>query len=315
MRPPRTKLIGTVALGLIVYGLWIVQCAAQTSDSIAIPKTAWERLEQAITAVSSAITAIRPTSAAAQPTTARPSPTPTAISDARGQADAEPATPEPATGAIIPTPQVYLEGAWLTEWPKDGIRIELGYVEDRMFHDGQLSPNTDGTYALAADGYAICSYHISLSPDRHKMFWVPVSSPVLTSAPATTELVRKCRPATVFSRIIEEHRDRDCCGDHRRDRDCCSDHRRDRDCCGDHRRDRDCCGDHRRDRDCCSDHRRDRDCCSDHRRDRDCCGDYRRDRDCCGDYRRDRDCCGERRKREPVVWWWGPPCDYCRDPF
>ena len=319
------KLTGTVAVGLIVYASSIVQCASQTPDNVAIPKAAWERLESAINAVTGAIRAIRPTSTPAQPTTLQPTPTPppTAASEFLSAQASE----QPTTGAITPTPQVYLEGKWVTEWPKERIKIEFGRVEDRMFHDGQLSPEPDGTYLLTADHYAECRYHIALSHDRHKMFWVPAPGGVviLDAKP----VVNKCRPATIFSRIreccgeelrdrdccgerrrdreccSEEHRDRDCCGERHRDRDCCGERHRDRDCCGERHRDRDCCGERHRDQDCCGERHRDRDCCGERHRDRDCCGERHRDRDCCGERHRDRDCCGEGRRREtfrPPVW-------------
>ena len=43
-----TKRIGTVVLGLSFYALMIVQCASQTSDSVSVPRAAWEKLENAI---------------------------------------------------------------------------------------------------------------------------------------------------------------------------------------------------------------------------------------------------------------------------
>jgi hypothetical protein len=46
-----TKRIGTVVLGLTFYSLSIVQCASQTSDSVSVPRAAWERLESAIQGV------------------------------------------------------------------------------------------------------------------------------------------------------------------------------------------------------------------------------------------------------------------------
>ena len=287
------KLTGTVAVGLIVYASSIVQCASQTPDNVAIPKAAWERLESAINAVSGAIRAIRPTSTPTQPTTPQPTPTPTTTSEFLSAQDFEPI--QSTAGAIIPTPQVYLEGKWVTEWPKERIKIEFGHVEDRMFHDGQLSPEPDGTYALTADHYAECRYHIALSHDRHKMFWVPAPSlapEVVIVDKDKKPIVNKCRPATIFSRIGE------CCGEEHRDRDCCAERHRDRDCCAERHRIRECCGERHRDRDCCDERRRDRDCCGERRRDRDCCGERHRDRDCCGERHRDRDCCGEGRRRE-----------------
>ncbi len=167
----RTKLIGAVAIGLIVYGSWIVQCASQPA---------------------------------------------------------------------VTTSQVYLEATWATEWPRERITIDLGRVEDLRFHDevGRLNPEPDGTYRLTGANY-YCYYHISVSPNRNKMSWVP-SQP----APGAPAMTPGCRPATIFYRIrdAEEHRDRDCCGERHRDRDCCGERHRDRDCCGERHRDRDCCG-------------------------------------------------------------------------
>jgi hypothetical protein len=53
-----TKRIGTVVLGLSFYALSIVQCASQTSDSVSIPRAAWEQLESAIHGVAEAMKAI-----------------------------------------------------------------------------------------------------------------------------------------------------------------------------------------------------------------------------------------------------------------
>jgi hypothetical protein len=53
-----TKRIGTVVLGLSFYALSIVQCASQTSDSVSIPRAAWEQLESAIHGVAEAMRAI-----------------------------------------------------------------------------------------------------------------------------------------------------------------------------------------------------------------------------------------------------------------
>ena len=227
-----TKLIGTVATGLIVYALSIVQCASQTPDSVAIPKSGWEKLESAINSVAEAVKAIRPTPTSTQ-TVQSSSPPP---SSAAYQLVED---PDPA----VTTSQVYLEGKWITEWPRDAIEIELGRVEDRRYHDGKLRPESDGTYTLTDDHYSPCYYNIALSHDHNKMFWVPIlrKSPPPTSAAAPVP-VTECRPATIFSRI------RNCCGEHR---DCCGERYRDRDCCGERHRDRECCGERHRDRDCC----------------------------------------------------------------
>jgi hypothetical protein len=261
-----TKLIGAVGLGLCLYGLSIVQCASQTPDSIVIPKAGWERLQSAIDGVADAMRAIR---SAPTPTTTQTiqstSPPP---SDAANQLAHDPDPP-------VTTSQVYLEGKWVTEWPKDTILIELGRVEDQRYHGGQLSPQYDGTYKLTADQYSPCYYNIALSPDHNTMFWVPTNNTNKKPPPPNAVLpVTGCRPATMFYLI------RDCCGE--------------------------------RDRDCCVERHRDRDCCGERHRDRDCCGERHRDRDCCGERHRDRDCCGERGRREPLVRRWrSPPCDYC----
>jgi hypothetical protein len=46
-----TKRLGTAVLGLSFYTLSIGHCAAQTSDSVSIPRASWERLESAISGV------------------------------------------------------------------------------------------------------------------------------------------------------------------------------------------------------------------------------------------------------------------------
>jgi len=194
------KLIGIVGAGLCLYVWSIVQCASQTPDSIAIPKAAWEQLEDAINSISSAIKEIRtapsPTiSSPTQPTAIiRPSPTPEQT--------------QPATAPMIPTPQVYLEGTWFTEQPKERVTITSGFVEDRSFHDGQLSLESDGIYALTDKHHKddTCYYNIALSADYKKMFWAPAMENYETN----TRVALGCRPATIFHRI------RDCCVEERR---------------------------------------------------------------------------------------------------
>ena len=60
-----TKRIGTIVLGLSFYALLTVQCASQTSDSVTVPRAAWERLESAIQGVAEAMRTI---TAAQKPT-------------------------------------------------------------------------------------------------------------------------------------------------------------------------------------------------------------------------------------------------------
>src|SRR5229473_3299906 len=239
-----TKLIGAAGLGLCLYALSIVQCASQTPDSIVIPKAGWERLQSAIDGVADAMRAIR----------SAPTPTPTQTIQST--------SPSPSTAANqlaqdpdppVTTSQVYLEGKWVTEWPKDTILIELGRVEDLRYHGGKLSPQYDGTYELTADHYSPCYYNIALSPDHNTMFWVPTNNTNKKPPPNAVLPVIGCRPATMFYLI------RDCCGE--RDRDCCGERHRDRDCWGERHRDRDCWGERHRDRDCCGERHRDRDCC------------------------------------------------------
>jgi hypothetical protein len=248
-----TKLIGTVAVGLIVYALSNIQCASQTPDSVAIPKAGLEKLESAVSSVAEALRAIRPA----------PTSTQTAQSTSSPPSNADQLALDPDTTAT--TSQVFLEGRWITEWPRETVTIELGRVEDRRYHDGKLRPESDGTYTLTDDHYGPCYYNIAVSPDHNKMFWVPVAKEILPKAVVS---VTSCRPATIFVRI--------------------------RDCCGEQNRDRDCCGERHRDVDCCSERHRDRDCCGERHRDRECCGERHRDRDCCGERHRDRECCFER---------------------
>ena len=116
-----TKRIGTVVLGLSFYALMIVQCASQTPDSIQIPKEGWERLQSAIDGVAEAMRAFR----------SAPTPTPTQTIQSTSPPPSAAANqlahdPDPP----VTTSQVYLEGKWVTEWPKDTILIELGRVED-----------------------------------------------------------------------------------------------------------------------------------------------------------------------------------------
>ena len=53
-----TKRIGTVVLGLSFYALLTVQCASQTSDSVSVPRAAWEKLESSIQDVAEAMRTI-----------------------------------------------------------------------------------------------------------------------------------------------------------------------------------------------------------------------------------------------------------------
>jgi hypothetical protein len=285
---PSTKRLGMsiISLSLSFYALSIVHCVAQTSDSVSIPRSSWERLENAISGVSDAIKSI----SSSQPPTSTP-----ALTSSTPPAPASP----PATAQLVPDPdpivttsQVFLEGQWATEWPGDRISIELGRVEDPRYHGGRLTPEPDGSYRLSADQYSPCYYNIGLSPDHNAMFWVPTTRRVALYGQPTT-----CRPATMFTRI------RDCCDRGVRDRECCGP-RHARDCC-DRPRGRECC-DRPRDRDCCG-RPRERDCC-DRPRERGCCERHHR-RGCC-ELRRDRDCCGEM-PRPPVMRWRPPPCDYC----
>jgi hypothetical protein len=275
-----TKRLGTAVLGLSFYALSIVHCAAQTSDSVSIPRASWERLESAISGVSDAIKSIA--------STQTPTPTPTSTPASTPQL---PPDPDP----IVTTSQVFFEGQWATEWPGDRISIELGRVEDARYHGGRLTPEPDGSYRLTADQYSPCYYNIGLSPDHNSMFWVPTNRRVPTNVQASTT----CRPATMFTLI------RDCCDRGIRDRECCGP-RRTHDCC-DRPRGRECC-DRPRERHCCG-RPREPDCC-DRPREHECCERHRH-RGCC-EPRRDRDCCGEVGRREPpILRWRPPPCDYC----
>ena len=100
------KLIGTVAVGVIVYVSSIVQGASQTTDSVAIPKTSWEKLETAISGVAEALRAIRPAQASTQSVQTTSPPASTTANQLAQDSEL------PAT-----TTQVYLEGKWVTEWP------------------------------------------------------------------------------------------------------------------------------------------------------------------------------------------------------
>jgi hypothetical protein len=53
-----TKRIGTVVLGLSFYALLTVQCASQTSDSVSVPRAAWEKLESALQGAADAMKTI-----------------------------------------------------------------------------------------------------------------------------------------------------------------------------------------------------------------------------------------------------------------
>jgi hypothetical protein len=294
-----TKLIGTVAAGLIVYASSIVQGVSQTPDSVSIPKRSWETLESAISGVAEAlrgITLAQTSMQSVQPTSPSASTTANQLMH-----DSE----LPAT-----TTQVYLEGKWVTEWPWETVTIASTRVEDPRYPGGKLSPEFDGTYRLTTEHHSVCYYNIALSPDRNKMFWVPANKKLLTN---TVVSVLGCRPSTIFYRIRD--------GEDHRDRDCCVERHREVDCCVERRREVDCCGERRRQVDCCLERHREVDCCGGRHRERDCCGERHRERDCCVELQRHRDCCFESRKREPLVWRWPvPPCDYCRlgewaDPF
>ena len=90
----------TVVLGLSFYALSIVQCDSQTSDSVSIPRAAWEQLESAIHDVAEAMRAI----SSAQ------TPTPTQKIEPTSQPPST-ATSELAQGPDPPvtTSQVYLD--------------------------------------------------------------------------------------------------------------------------------------------------------------------------------------------------------------
>jgi hypothetical protein len=271
----RTKLIGMVAVGLIVYASSIVQSASQTPDSVAIPKTSWEKLESAINGVAEAFRAIR---SAQTPMLSAQSPAAQSLAVQSTSPPASTAANQLIQDYELPatTTQVYLEGKWETEWPWEIVKIKSARVEDPRYPGGRLTPEFDGTYRLTAEPYGACYYNIALSPDRNKMFWVPTNN--TNRKPLTNAVVSgvSCRPATIFYRV--------------------------RECCGERHGDRDCCGEHRV-----------RECCGERRGDRDCCAEQHRVRECCGERRGDRDCCGERRRRESLVWRWRPPpCDYCR---
>ena len=95
-----TKRIGTVVLGLSFYALSIVQCGSQTSDSVSIPRAAWEQLESAIHGVAEAMRAI---SSAQTPTpTQKIQPTSQPPSTATSELAQDPDRP-------VTTSQVYLD--------------------------------------------------------------------------------------------------------------------------------------------------------------------------------------------------------------
>src|SRR5262245_9724340 len=177
MGPFRTKLIDMVAVGLIVYASSIIQSASQTPDSVAIPKTSWEKLESAINGVAEAFRTIR---SAQTPMLAAQS---LAAQSLAAQSLVAQSTSPPASTAAnqliqdseLPatTTQVYLEGKWETEWPWETVKIKSARVEDPRYPGGKLTPEFDGTYRLTAEPHGACYYNIALSPDRNKMFWVP----------------------------------------------------------------------------------------------------------------------------------------------
>ena len=84
-----TKRIGTVVLGLSFYALLTVQCASQTSDSVSIPRAAWERLESSIQGVAEAMRTI----------TSAQKPTPTQKIELSSQ-------PPAATGHFVKDPDI-----------------------------------------------------------------------------------------------------------------------------------------------------------------------------------------------------------------
>src|ERR1700730_10762214 len=95
-----TKRIGTVVLGLSFYALSIVQCGSQTSDSVSIPRAAWEQLESAIHGVAEAMRAI--SSAQTPPPTQKIQPTSQPPSNSTGELAQDPAPP------VTPS-QIYLD--------------------------------------------------------------------------------------------------------------------------------------------------------------------------------------------------------------
>src|SRR5262249_22971016 len=120
--------ISTFVLGLSLYVLSTVLCSSQAADNVTIPKAGWEKLQNAINGVADAMRAISSASASEQAAQAS-APPPITSADQPAQDPELPAT----------TSQVYLEGRWVTEWPKDEILVELGRVDDPRYHGGRLS--------------------------------------------------------------------------------------------------------------------------------------------------------------------------------
>src|SRR5262249_37188880 len=156
-----------VAVGLIVYASSITQSASQTPDSVAIPKTSWEKLESAINGVAEAFRTIRSAQTpmlAAQPLAAQP----LAAQSLVAQSLVAQSTSTPASTAAnqliqdseLPatTTQVYLEGKWETEWPWETVKIKSARVEDPRYPGGKLTPEFDGTYRLTAEPHGACYY-------------------------------------------------------------------------------------------------------------------------------------------------------------
>jgi hypothetical protein len=233
MRPFRNPgdLIGAILLSLGLYVLSIAQGASQSPDSVSIPRASLERLDRAINDLVDAIRVLK-SAPASPPSTAAPP-------------DPPPAAPAPLN----------TDGRWVTQWPRDTIRITSGQLEDSRYHGGQLSLEGDGIYELSADRYPRCYYNISMSANRTAMSWTPAA----TAVPASV-----CRPATTFYLArdgsepppepypeAQPYRESDCCGPHR-DQACCE-RPHVQDCCEPHRV-RDCC-ERPRIRHCCEPHR------------------------------------------------------------
>src|SRR6266566_3317524 len=185
----------TVILGLSFYALSIVQCDSQTSDSVSIPRAAWEQLESAIHDVAEAMRAI----SSAQ------TPTPTQKIEPTSQ------PPSTATSELVqgPDPPVTTSQVYLDRDCCERHRYR-GCCEPHRYR-GCCEPHRDRGCCEPHRDRGCCE------PHRDRGCCEPHRG-------------RDCCERPRDRDCCERHRYRGCCEPHRY-RGCCEPHRN-RDCCG-----------------------------------------------------------------------------------
>jgi len=229
-----TKRIGTVVLGLSFYALMIVQCASQTSDSVSVPRAAWERLESAIQGVAEAMRTI----------TSAQKPTPTQKIEPSSQ------SPPAATGHFQdPDPPITTSQGCVKPDCCDRLR-------DRDCHE--RPPNRDCCERPPdRDCCERSRDRDCCEPRRHQGCCEPrrhqgCCEPRRYQGCCEPRRYQGCCEPRRYQGCCEPHRHQGCC-EPRRYQGCCEP-RRYRGCCEPHRY-RGCCEPYRN-RDCCETSRR-----------------------------------------------------------